>query len=263
MYVERGNVRLTVKSRHGKKAVVAILGSGALFGEGVLAGQSRRSSTAQRRRGRPNRHGEDRRHAAEAPGRVGRVRLVQGAGPGHEHPHGGGPHPPGPQSLRTPARPRAPVAGALRRHPAISAPLPIISRNILAEMVDSPRAQVDLFIEQIPEARISHPQQRPGRRPAGASLHAERRAAGLNQPPLRAYTNDEDSISASRRRYAAVVPPGRVRADGQINRRQRRGRPRCRSSGRRPMRAAATCSGVPALLYEASKLAAIVLLFLR
>jgi CRP/FNR family cyclic AMP-dependent transcriptional regulator len=45
-YIERGKVKLTVVSEHGKEAVVAILGAGDFFGEGCLAGQPYRMSTA-------------------------------------------------------------------------------------------------------------------------------------------------------------------------------------------------------------------------
>src|SRR5487761_1367341 len=38
-YVETGGVKLTVVSKAGKEAVVAILGPGDFFGEGCLAGQ--------------------------------------------------------------------------------------------------------------------------------------------------------------------------------------------------------------------------------
>ena len=45
-FVERGKVKLTVLSRQGKQAVIAILGPGDFFGEGGLAGQPLRMSTA-------------------------------------------------------------------------------------------------------------------------------------------------------------------------------------------------------------------------
>jgi CRP/FNR family cyclic AMP-dependent transcriptional regulator len=45
-YLQKGSVRLSVLSRIGKEAVVAILGPGDFFGEGVLAGQSLRIATA-------------------------------------------------------------------------------------------------------------------------------------------------------------------------------------------------------------------------
>jgi CRP/FNR family transcriptional regulator, cyclic AMP receptor protein len=45
-FIERGKVKLTVLSRQGKQAVIAILGPGNFFGEGCLAGQPFRMSTA-------------------------------------------------------------------------------------------------------------------------------------------------------------------------------------------------------------------------
>ena len=46
MYVEQGNVRLSVLSHAGKEAVVAVLDEAHFFGEGCLAGQSQRMATA-------------------------------------------------------------------------------------------------------------------------------------------------------------------------------------------------------------------------
>jgi len=45
-YLQKGSVRLSVLSRSGKEAVVALLVPGDFFGEGVLAGQSIRIGTA-------------------------------------------------------------------------------------------------------------------------------------------------------------------------------------------------------------------------
>ena len=45
-YLEKGRVKLSVVSKQGKEAVVALLGPGDFFGEGCLAGQSLRMSTA-------------------------------------------------------------------------------------------------------------------------------------------------------------------------------------------------------------------------
>ena len=45
-YMQLGSVKLSVLSRTGKEAVVAILGPGDFFGEGCLAGQPRRMATA-------------------------------------------------------------------------------------------------------------------------------------------------------------------------------------------------------------------------
>ena len=44
-YVQKGKVKLTVVSRQGKEAVIALLGTGDFFGEGCLAGQPLRMST--------------------------------------------------------------------------------------------------------------------------------------------------------------------------------------------------------------------------
>jgi CRP-like cAMP-binding protein len=46
MYIESGGIRLSVRSKTGREAVVAILGPGDFFGEGCLAGQLLRTSTA-------------------------------------------------------------------------------------------------------------------------------------------------------------------------------------------------------------------------
>jgi CRP/FNR family cyclic AMP-dependent transcriptional regulator len=45
-YIREGKLKLTVVSRQGKEAVVAILTPGAFFGEGCLAGQIKRMATA-------------------------------------------------------------------------------------------------------------------------------------------------------------------------------------------------------------------------
>ena len=45
-FIERGRVKLTVLSRQGKQAVIALLAPGNFFGEGCLAGQPLRMSTA-------------------------------------------------------------------------------------------------------------------------------------------------------------------------------------------------------------------------
>jgi CRP/FNR family cyclic AMP-dependent transcriptional regulator len=45
-FIQRGKIKLTVVSRRGKEAVIAILGANDFFGEGCLAGQSCRMATA-------------------------------------------------------------------------------------------------------------------------------------------------------------------------------------------------------------------------
>jgi CRP/FNR family cyclic AMP-dependent transcriptional regulator len=46
LFVQKGKVRLTVISKHGKEAVIAILGANDFFGEASLAGQPLRMATA-------------------------------------------------------------------------------------------------------------------------------------------------------------------------------------------------------------------------
>jgi CRP/FNR family cyclic AMP-dependent transcriptional regulator len=46
MYIQKGGVKLSVRSKTGREAVVAMLGPGDFFGEGCLAGQSVRMGTA-------------------------------------------------------------------------------------------------------------------------------------------------------------------------------------------------------------------------
>ena len=46
MYIQKGTVRLSVLSRAGKEAIVAMLGRGDFLGEGALAGQRVRMATA-------------------------------------------------------------------------------------------------------------------------------------------------------------------------------------------------------------------------
>jgi CRP/FNR family transcriptional regulator, cyclic AMP receptor protein len=45
-YIHKGRVKLSVVSKQGKEAVIAILGAGDFFGEGCLAGQPLRIATA-------------------------------------------------------------------------------------------------------------------------------------------------------------------------------------------------------------------------
>jgi CRP-like cAMP-binding protein len=45
-YIQEGRVKLTVVSRQGKEAVIAILGAGDFLGEGCLAGQAARMASA-------------------------------------------------------------------------------------------------------------------------------------------------------------------------------------------------------------------------
>jgi CRP/FNR family cyclic AMP-dependent transcriptional regulator len=45
-YVQKGRIKVTVISKQGKEAVIALLGEGDFFGEGCLAGQTQRMATS-------------------------------------------------------------------------------------------------------------------------------------------------------------------------------------------------------------------------
>ena len=47
LYIQNGNVQMSVLSQSGREAVVAMLGAGEFFGEGCLAGQPVRMGTAK------------------------------------------------------------------------------------------------------------------------------------------------------------------------------------------------------------------------
>ena len=148
MFIERGHVRLTVKSRHGKKAIVAVLGSGALFGEGVLAGQRRRTLTAQSISGSQIgmvKTSEMRRRLHEGSALsdwfrsqvlATNIRMEEGLVREVFD-----------DCERRLARALM-VLAHFDEHQAISAALPIISRNLLAEMVDATCPQVDILMNK-------------------------------------------------------------------------------------------------------------------
>lgn len=46
LYIQRGSVKLSIVSKSGKQAVIAVIGPGEFFGEGALAGQPLRLATA-------------------------------------------------------------------------------------------------------------------------------------------------------------------------------------------------------------------------
>jgi CRP/FNR family transcriptional regulator, cyclic AMP receptor protein len=46
-YIHKGRISVSVVSKRGKEAIIAILGHGEFFGEGCLAGQTKRMSTAK------------------------------------------------------------------------------------------------------------------------------------------------------------------------------------------------------------------------
>ncbi len=148
LYIQKGRVKLTVTSRAGREAVVAILHSGAFVGEGALAGQRRRTctaetltastiasvTTAEMRRGLR----QDAvlsewflshmlaRHIRSETNLIG-------------------------QLFAGPEKRLAQVLLVLTKfdeHQSLRAPLPIISRNLLAAMIGTTRSRVDLLMNK-------------------------------------------------------------------------------------------------------------------
>jgi CRP/FNR family transcriptional regulator, cyclic AMP receptor protein len=148
MYIEKGRVQLTVTSQTGRQAVVGILDAGAFFGEGALAGQRRRRTTAQTMRGctivaiktadmRRRLHQESalaawfRSHLLARHVGIEAALLEQTF---HTC------------EIRL-ARALLLLAGA-DEHEAPRYALPIISRDLLAEMIDATRSEVDLWMNR-------------------------------------------------------------------------------------------------------------------
>lgn len=148
MFVQKGSVTLTATSRTGLDAVLGVLRRGAFFGEGALAGQHRRRSTA--RATTDSTIGvvataEMRRGLREAPalGDLFRAHLLTRNHEIEEH-------------LVDPFFSRREqllarwllLLSSFDEHQATRRPLPTISRNLLAEMIGSPRTTVDVLMNR-------------------------------------------------------------------------------------------------------------------
>jgi CRP-like cAMP-binding protein len=148
LFVQKGRVQLTVTSRAGLDAVVGVLGAGAFFGEGALAGQRRRRMTARtitdstigvvataemRRRLRQEADLADlfRAHL------LARNSQIEGklADPTFS------------RSEQRLARWLLLLAG-FDEHQGTRHPLPVISRNLLAEMIGTSRSAVNVLMNR-------------------------------------------------------------------------------------------------------------------
>jgi len=148
MYIQKGRVKLTATSHHGRDAVVAILTAGAFFGEGALAGQRRRRATAEAMTGSTVsvvKTGEMRRclHQETAFADWFRSHLLA-------------------RNIRIEAdlvrqvfnRSEKRLARALLllahfdEHQSPRHALPTISRDVLAEMVGAPRSRIDALMNK-------------------------------------------------------------------------------------------------------------------
>lgn len=148
MYIQKGRVKLTVTSNGGREAIVGILSAGAFFGEGALAGQRRRKATAEAMTGSTIaivKTKEMRRRLHEEMVLSNWFRLHMLA-----------------RNIRIEAdlvdqlfnRCEKRLARALLllahfdEHDAPRYALPIISRNLLAEMIGTTRSKVDVLMNK-------------------------------------------------------------------------------------------------------------------
>jgi CRP-like cAMP-binding protein len=148
LFVQKGHVKLTVASRAGLDAVVGVLGAGAFFGEGVLAGQRRRRVTARTITASTIgvvAPAEMRRRLREEPAfadlfrahLLARNSQIEG-------------------DLVDPLLGRSDqrlarwllLLACFDEHQATRLPLPLISRNLLAEMIGTSRATVNVLMNR-------------------------------------------------------------------------------------------------------------------
>ena len=148
LYVQSGGVKLSVLSKTGKEAVVAMLGPGDFFGEGCLAGQLVRMGSATATTAcaillvRKDRNGSPAARSACD------VRPVHRAHAGAQHSHRRGPDRPAVQLQREAAGAHAPAAGALRQAGQADPAVPQISQETLAEIVGTTRSRVNFFLNK-------------------------------------------------------------------------------------------------------------------
>ena len=148
LFVQKGHVQLTVASRAGLDAVVSVVGAGAFFGEGVLAGQRRRRMTARTITASTIgivAPAEMRRRLREEPAfadlfrahLLARNSQIEG-------------------DLVDPLQGRSDqrlarwllLLACFDEHQATRLPLPLISRNLLAEMIGTSRATVNVLMNR-------------------------------------------------------------------------------------------------------------------
>jgi CRP/FNR family cyclic AMP-dependent transcriptional regulator len=148
LFVQKGRVKLTVTSRAGLDAVVGVLGTGAFFGEGALAGQRRRRMTARTITDSTISVvtiAEMRRRLREEPDLADLFRAHLLARNSQIE---------GELADPTFSRSEQRLARWLLRlacfdeHQATRYPLPVISRNLLAEMIGTSRSAVNVLMNR-------------------------------------------------------------------------------------------------------------------
>jgi CRP/FNR family cyclic AMP-dependent transcriptional regulator len=148
MFVQRGRVTLTATSREGVDAVVGVLGGDAFFGEAVLAGQRRRRFTARPSIGSTIgivATGEMRRRLRQEPALrdLFRTHLLTR----NYEIEGQLADPIFGRSEQLLAR-RLLLLASFEECQTPRSPLPLISRNLLADMIGTPRSTVDRLMRR-------------------------------------------------------------------------------------------------------------------
>jgi CRP/FNR family cyclic AMP-dependent transcriptional regulator len=148
LFVQKGRVKLTVTSRAGLDAVAGVLGAGAFFGEGALAGQRRRRMTASTITDSTIgvvTTAEMRRRLREEPALADLFRAHLLARNSQIE---------GELAALTFSRSEQQLArwllllACVDEHQATRYPLPVISRNLLAEMIGTSRSAVDVLMNR-------------------------------------------------------------------------------------------------------------------
>ena len=147
-YIQSGGVKLSVLSKTGKEAVVAMLGPGDFFGEGVPGGSAashgkRHGDHAEHHPARPQ--ATDGGAAAQAERDVRSIHLAHADA---QHPNRRGPDRSALQLQRETAGAHTAPAGALREAGQPVRMVPKISQDTLAEMVGTTRSRVNFFLNK-------------------------------------------------------------------------------------------------------------------
>jgi len=147
MYIRKGDVKLSVLSKTGKEAVVAMLGPGDFFGEGLPGGQPVRMGTATVVADSTILLVDKEEMVRSCTGNT-RCQIVHRAHAGAEYPDRRGPRRSALQLQREATGPDAVAAGTLRQARQAGPGRPPVSQETLAEMVGTTRSRVNFFMKK-------------------------------------------------------------------------------------------------------------------
>jgi CRP/FNR family cyclic AMP-dependent transcriptional regulator len=195
MYIEKGRVQLTATSQAGQQAVIGILSAGAFLGEGALAGQRRRRTTAHTMTGctiaavktvdmRRRLHAESALAAWFRSHLLARHIGIEAALLEHTF---------NSSEIRL-ARALLVLARADEQEAPRYA-LPIISRDLLAEMSDTTRSEVDFWMNKFRQLGFL---ERRSQRDGGVQVHRS-----MLSVVLRNAVTERSEVTRVRRRSAA------------------------------------------------------------